>query len=61
MTVKLWWWLSFLVSLLFAGLIGLQWYLEDAAYEPNHCQLIDEPSARNDVKKKIKRNEISKK
>jgi len=52
MTAKLWWWVSFFVSLLFAGLIGLQWYTEDASYEPNRCQLADELSAHKDFSKK---------
>ena len=49
---KILWSVSFLISLVLAGIIGRLWYLEDAAYEPNKCQLTDELSAQKDFEKK---------
>ena len=51
MSEKPWWWISFAVSAIFAGLIGLQWYIEHISYQPNQCQLVDELSAHKDLLK----------
>lgn len=55
MTEKRWWSASLVVSLLFAGLIGLQWYLEDATYNPNQCQLTNDLSAQKDLLQKMQK------
>jgi hypothetical protein len=50
---KKWWWISFLAAFIFAGLVGIRWYLEDSAYQPNECQLTDELSAHKELMKKL--------
>jgi hypothetical protein len=54
MDEKIWWWLSFAVSVALAVLIGFQWYTEHISYQPNRCQLVDELSAHNDLLKKLR-------
>jgi hypothetical protein len=55
MNEKVWWWISFAVAFMFAGLVGIEWYIEDSSYEPNECQLTDELTAHNDFLKKLER------
>jgi hypothetical protein len=55
MRENFWWCISLAVSAIFAGLIGLQWYIEHIAYQPNRCQLADEPSAHDELLKKLRR------
>ncbi len=40
---------------MFAGLVGIGWYIEDSSYEPNECQLTDELTAHNDLLKKMEK------
>ena len=54
MSEKVWWWVSFAVSAVFAGLIGFQWSIEHISYQPNQCQLVDELSAHDDLLKKLR-------
>jgi hypothetical protein len=53
MSEKAWWWISFTVAFFLAGLVGIQWYIEDSSYMPNECQLTDELTAHNDLLKKL--------
>jgi hypothetical protein len=55
MNEKAWWWISFTVAFIFAGLVGIQWYIEDSSYKPNECQLTDELSAHNDLLDKMEK------
>ena len=54
MEEKKWWWISFAVAIMFAGLVAIQWHLEDSSYKPSECQLTDEISAKKDLFEKIK-------
>ena len=53
MNEKVLWWISFAVTFVFAALVGIRWYIEDSAYEPNECQLTDELAVYNDLSKKL--------
>ena len=53
MKEKVWWSISFAVAFVFAGLVAIQWYIEDSSYQPNECQLADELAVHNALLKKL--------
>jgi hypothetical protein len=35
MNEKTWWFVSFAVAFIFGGVVGIQWDIEDSAFNPN--------------------------